>query len=236
MSALDLKPDTMEDAAELWLDLKWQPGTVDWEFIKGRRNLNLHDYFKDLYVRISLTDAALCLTKNTQSDDYAELKDKLKDLSEAVARLEERLESSSRASTSGSGEDYDEDEDNYVVLKNVSSRCVAKAVEGDFSWLPLPEGVELGFERALRLSGEHSSVVVRVEAGVRARLRKAAKGWKKELGVVLVPYLSRQSMQLRLERASIFKGLVESFADPKWVGSADIEYLNGQGQRVLYEF
>ena len=123
-----------------------------------------------------------------------------------------------------------------MVLKNVSSNYVAKAVEGDFSWLPLPDGVELSFERTLRLSGERNSVVVRVEAGVRARLRKAAKGWKTELGVVLVPYLSRQSMQLRLERASIYKGLAESFADPKWVGIADIEYLNGQGQRVVYEF
>ena len=45
MSALNLLPlNTREDATEAWLNLKWQFGTIDWENIKSRKNLNLHDY------------------------------------------------------------------------------------------------------------------------------------------------------------------------------------------------
>ncbi len=67
---------------------------------------------------------------------------------------------------------------------------------------------------------------------------KAAKQWKGTEGLtaVLVPYLSRAAMQLRQERTGVFRNLACSGANPKWEGTADIRYTDGNGVRRLYEF
>ena len=81
------------------------------------------------------------------------------------------------------------------------------------------------------------SAVVQIAEGRRASVFKAAKAWKEsDVGVVLVPYLSRASMLLRRERTEVFGRLAAAGANPKWEGSAGIRYSDGNGMRRLYDF
>ncbi|KAG2439104.1 hypothetical protein HYH02_006626 [Chlamydomonas schloesseri] len=111
-----------------------------------------------------------------------------------------------------------------------------KAAGNDFTWLSGLEEGALTYVRSWAQGNIMLSVVVQVEEGRRADVLKAAKGWRQESGVVVAPYLSRQSMQLRKQRTEVFRGLYEAGANPKWVGCADICFTNGQGERVMHQF
>ncbi|PNW72827.1 hypothetical protein CHLRE_15g643000v5 [Chlamydomonas reinhardtii] len=197
-----------------------------------------------------MTDAVLASTNGKVADIYIEAAEMITELRQEIAQIKERLESSHHASTSNTGRgllDVDEDEDYFEVLKNVTKIDAAAAELGDFSWLPglaLEDGV-LTFVRTLSVACGFCSLVVQVVKEKREGLRKLAKVWAKKKNVVMVPYLffvvvvgylSRPSMLLRQERTAIYKGLAEAGAGPKWTGSADIEYLNGEGERVLFQF
>ena len=247
MSAPLLSSPSMSEAFGAWCNLKWQYGAEEFEHLKLSKFLGMPDLLKDLYVRLSMTDAALECHRDKQflkSEEltiaFNKLFDKVELMMEEIELLKERADSSRHASTSRSGDEdegTDEDEDRCVVFKNVAAGDVEKAKRGDFTWLPgPPEAGLLSFVRVLSAAGGSSSLVVQVAEGKREKLRKVAKAWKSKQGVVMVPYLSRRSMQLRQERTAIYKGLAEAGAEPKWAGLADIEYLNGEGDRVLYVF
>ena len=123
------------------------------------------------------------------------------------------------------------------MIKNMTMMESFMAAQNDFSWLPGIEEGDLVWKREWSQSGRYSAVV-QILKGQRSKVLKEAKLWKgvEGLEVVLVPYLSRAAMQLRQERTDVFRSLVESGANPKWEGSADIRYSDESGVRRLYVF
>ena len=63
----------------------------------------MSDYFKDLYVRVSMTDAVLASTNGKVADIYIEAAEMITELRQEIAQVKERLESSHHASTSNTG-------------------------------------------------------------------------------------------------------------------------------------
>ena len=130
--------------------------------------------------------------------------------------------------------------EDFLVLKNLTEAQLHKLQEGVWSDLLGAASAEFDAEyiRCWRArGGERWSAVVRVDPRVRKRFTKVISNLRSEMQfeVVVMPYLPPAVMELRKQREEVFRSLVHKGLSPKWVGNAEIEYMQN-GMKVLYEF
>ena len=116
-----------------------------------------------------------------------------------------------------------------VLLRGVSASVLAALQSGACGALPGvpgPAGAVLRFWRAGTSAPSPSespySVVLSVTAAQGSALRLAAASLRRDLNLVVAPYLTAAGLALRRERVALFEELRSAGRVPRWRGAADI--------------
>ncbi|KAG2484917.1 hypothetical protein HYH03_016303 [Edaphochlamys debaryana] len=238
--------DTLPKASARWSETAWQPGGKLFDELSLAKKLSTEALLREVFTRLSETDAALTEVIDEQESlsgrtdklqkGADEVCERVRCLEETVAGLkdewQERRQSSNAALTSSRGWSEPLEEKDKVVVKHLSEEGLSALRRGGVEWL-LGEGTGLGawFRRCWRSTTGTWCAVMEINPHQKSEFLRAAKQRRSVSKAVIVPYLTREGMQVRKARTEVFRSLAKQGQEPKWKDGADICYVV-DGKRV----